>query len=84
MDIVLVIDESGSMSDVMSAESNGGHRRAQAGCDALPDQCSAACGKVFEPFWDECGKMLVESKMGGMKDMGGFCECCEWLPPSLR
>eukprot|EP01047_Picozoa_sp_COSAG01_P048850 COSAG01_NODE_4788_length_4743_cov_45.744832_2_plen_830_part_00 len=40
------------------------------------DQCSAPCGQVFEPFWDECGKMLMESKMGGMKEMGVFYNRC--------
>lgn len=33
----------------------------------------------LQPFWDECGKMLTESKMGGMKEMGVFCECCAWV-----
>jgi hypothetical protein len=29
-----------------------------------------------QPFWDECGKMLAESKMGGMKEMGVFYDHC--------
>jgi hypothetical protein len=40
------------------------------------DKCSAACGKVFEPFWDECGTILVASKMGGMAVMGKFYDHC--------
>jgi hypothetical protein len=58
----------------------------QAGCaggsgvcpaDWLPsaaDECSAACGRVFEPFWDRCGTMLTNAGMGGMDEMGAFCE----------
>ena len=37
------------------------------------DQCSAECGKVFEPFWDQCGEMLVSAGMGGMGEMSLFC-----------
>ena len=27
---------------------------------------SASCGRVYEPFWDECGAMLSDAHMGGM------------------
>ena len=37
------------------------------------DRCSAECGKVFEPFWDQCGEMLVSAGMGGMGEMSIFC-----------
>ena len=58
----------------------------QAGCaggsglcpaDWLPsaaDECSAACGRVFEPFWDRCGTMLTNAGMGGMEEFGAFCK----------
>ena len=38
------------------------------------DSCSSACGIVFEPFWDQCGDMLSNAGMGGMEEMGLFCE----------
>ena len=37
------------------------------------DSCSSACGIVFEPFWDQCGEMLVSAGMGGMGEMSLFC-----------
>ena len=37
------------------------------------DTCNAACGIVFEPFWDQCGEMLTVAGMGGMDEMGIFC-----------
>ena len=40
------------------------------------DACSAACGQVFEPFWDSCGTMLTNAHMGGMDDMGIFYDSC--------
>jgi hypothetical protein len=40
------------------------------------DKCSAKCGKVFEPFWDQCGQMLTAAKMGGMDGMGKFYDRC--------
>ena len=40
------------------------------------DICSAACGHVFEPFWDSCGEMLTNAHMGGMEDMGLFYDSC--------
>ena len=47
------------------------------------DKCSAPCGKVFEPFWDQCGPMLTAAKMGGMGEMGTFYEhCLETLYPA--
>jgi hypothetical protein len=46
------------------------------------DACSKKCGRVFEPFWDECGGMLVDAKMGGMEEMGTFYDhCVESLYP---
>ena len=41
---------------------------------ASADACSAACGRVFEPFWDRCGTMLTNAGLGGMDEMGAFCE----------
>lgn len=38
------------------------------------DECSAACGRVFEPFWDRCGTMLTNAGMGGMEEFGAFCK----------
>jgi hypothetical protein len=29
------------------------------------DSCDAECGRIFERFWDECGKMLHGMHMGG-------------------
>jgi hypothetical protein len=40
------------------------------------DRCSVACGKVFEPFWDQCGSMLTQMQMGGMSGMGAFYNSC--------
>eukprot|EP01047_Picozoa_sp_COSAG01_P094164 COSAG01_NODE_25123_length_754_cov_22.123664_1_plen_237_part_10 len=40
------------------------------------DRCSAACAKVAIPFWQRCGKMLTESKMGGMDAIGVFVHHC--------
>eukprot|EP01044_Picomonas_judraskeda_P018363 COSAG03_NODE_3625_length_1914_cov_49.052893_2_plen_427_part_01 len=47
------------------------------------DQCSPECGRVFEPFWDQCGEMLVQAHMGGMDEMGTFYDDCleELYPP---
>ena len=46
------------------------------------DMCSAACGVVFEPFWDQCGAMLTTAGMGGMDEMGIFYDrCLESLYP---
>ena len=40
------------------------------------DVCSAECGAIFEPFWDECGSMLTQMNMGGMEQMGYFYDSC--------
>jgi hypothetical protein len=40
------------------------------------DTCNADCGLVFEPFWDECGAILVASGMGGMSEMSSFYDSC--------
>eukprot|EP01047_Picozoa_sp_COSAG01_P010279 COSAG01_NODE_432_length_17115_cov_126.732593_14_plen_172_part_00 len=50
------------------------------------DKCSAGCGKVFEPFWDECGDMLLASKMGGMDEMKRFYDHClqSLYPPGAQ
>jgi hypothetical protein len=40
------------------------------------DACNAECGAVFEPFWDECGAILVTSGMGGMSEMASFYDSC--------
>ena len=46
------------------------------------DTCSAACGHVFEPFWDSCGEMLTNAHMGGMEGMSLFYDgCLETLYP---
>ena len=39
---------------------------------AAADECNPQCGRVFEPFWDQCGAMLTEAHMGGMDEMGLF------------
>jgi hypothetical protein len=72
-----------SIADVFGQlQSIKGSKDCQAGCVGgkcppgwMPrkkDKCSAACGKVFEPFWDKCGKMLTSAHMGGMDQMGAF------------
>jgi hypothetical protein len=38
------------------------------------DVCTSECGAVFEPFWDVCGSYLISAGLGGMDDMGRFCE----------
>ena len=38
------------------------------------DYCNAMCGATFEPFWDQCGATLSSMNMGGMEEMGVFCE----------
>eukprot|EP01047_Picozoa_sp_COSAG01_P031994 COSAG01_NODE_2295_length_7967_cov_3.577021_2_plen_124_part_00 len=40
------------------------------------DACSANCGAVFEPFWDQCGALLTSTKMGGVQDMQAFYKSC--------
>ena len=47
------------------------------------DSCNADCGKIFEPFWDQCGDMLTKANMGGMDRMNGFYDNCleELYPP---
>jgi hypothetical protein len=40
------------------------------------DACNADCGAVFEPFWDECGTVLVATGMGGMSEMAVFYDSC--------
>ena len=45
------------------------------------DLCSAECGRVFEPFWDQCGRMLTNAGMGGMGEMSIFCEPCPHAEP---
>ena len=46
------------------------------------DTCNAACGIVFEPFWDQCGEMLTVAGMGGMDEMGIFCAFAKAFTPS--
>jgi hypothetical protein len=43
------------------------HNRAAAGSryPGAADSCSATCGLIYEPFWDECGRMLHAMNMGG-------------------
>ena len=50
---------------------------------AAADECNPQCGRVFEPFWDQCGAMLTEAHMGGMDEMGLFYDDCleELYPP---
>ena len=45
----------------------GGMTAAAAGSryPGAADSCSAACGLIYEPFWDECGRMLHAMNMGG-------------------
>jgi hypothetical protein len=47
------------------------------------DSCNAECGRIFEPFWDQCGVMLTGAQMGGMDEMGLFYDDCleELYPP---
>ena len=40
------------------------------------DRCSAECGRIFEPFWDQCGSILTSVQMGGMKQMSTFYDGC--------
>ena len=40
------------------------------------DKCSAKCGALVEPFWDQCGSMLTKAKMGGMVGLGKFYNKC--------
>ena len=40
------------------------------------DLCNAACGAVFEPFWDSCGTILVAMEMGGVDGMQVFYDQC--------
>jgi hypothetical protein len=40
------------------------------------DSCNIDCGKIFEPFWDECGEMLTEAQLGGMDEMFDFYDNC--------
>ena len=65
---------------------NDGAGEASCGTDWYPgtaDSCTANCGRVYEPFWDECGDMLTSAHMGGMEEMGVFYEHCveELYPP---
>jgi hypothetical protein len=47
------------------------------------DVCTAECGRVFEPFWDTCGDLLVGAQMGGMDGLETFYDKCltELYPP---
>ena len=46
------------------------------------DTCSISCGRLYEPFWDECGGALDSMGMGGMQEMNLFYEhCLETLYP---
>lgn len=40
------------------------------------DVCSAPCGRIFEPFWDECGKLLIQAKIGGIVGLADFYNNC--------
>ena len=40
------------------------------------DNCNVMCGAVYEPFWDQCGGMLMSMGMGGMDEMGEFYDNC--------
>jgi hypothetical protein len=53
------------------------------------DYCNAMCGATFEPFWDQCGALLTSMDMGGMEEMGLFCELRRaralcWLGSDVR
>ena len=52
------------------------------GFPGAADVCSVECGQIFEPFWDDCGDMLISMGMGGMEGMTVFYEhCFETLYP---
>ena len=43
------------------------------------DSCSMNCAYVFEPFWDDCGAMIIATMggmMGGMDGMTTFYNTC--------
>ena len=48
------------------------------------DQCNAECGRIFEPFWDQCGAMLTGASMGGISVAtvlgGAVCSIHTTLP----
>lgn len=45
----------------------------------------AACGQLFEPFWDECGSVLTAMSMAGTEGLGAFYDDCleELYPPGV-
>jgi hypothetical protein len=55
---------------------DGGHRRAQAGCDQFPPGCTPACAEVFLPFYNTCSGWI--SKQPGLsQDFSRLYSQCE-------
>ena len=50
-----------------------------AGNPGASDQCTMGCARIFEPFWDDCGAMILATMggmMGGMDGMTTFYNTC--------
>ena len=60
-DFSLLFEHMMNMDEICCAERGS----CASGNPGASDQCSMDCALVFEPFWDDCGTMMIAT-MGGM------------------
>ena len=44
------------------------------------DTCSRECARVIQPFWQDCGPLLMQMHMDGTEGMEAFDEKCAARP----
>ena len=62
--------------------SSGGKGQAEcvSGYPAAADVCSRECARAIQPFWHDCGDLLMRMEMGGTEGMEEFDEKCAARP----
>ena len=74
-DFSLLFEHMMNMDEICCAERGS----CASGNPGASDQCSMDCALVFEPFWDDCGTMMIATMggmMGGMDGMTTFYDTC--------
>jgi hypothetical protein len=74
-DFSLLFEHMMNMDEICCAERGS----CASGNPGASDECSLECAMVFEPFWDDCGTMMMATMgamMGGMDGMTTFYDTC--------
>ncbi len=66
------------------ADSDGGHRRAQSGCETLPATCTPACAGFYVPFYQSCSSMVASlGDQAGFDELYAQCQVVQSAQPAL-